>query len=323
MSWNFNRWNPIPPLGNDSHMFHSSSSPDSSSSLNHTIWDGNYGLNFDSNLGNTQLLSHRVMEVTKTFVSPLGLLLHQQLFRHSIHHVSRHNPHAAFPIITRQITVETTRFNIASTEIINRGFDPNQPIFPAAGLTQPAAVRNSNDFQMMHPFPEAFNVPNHIETDHFDAAPFGDDVELSDDENDAAVEYPFGDDGRTHSLPNPDGTYGCPICFAAFDSCQSFGSHIQLHYHNDETKEEKSRRMAAKCRKKKLRLVETSHGITAVPAYNNDDQPNSSKRRKNNKGKEKIDVSCFEKFGLSPLNIHQGAAAKKRSRGVVIKQEPI
>ncbi|OMO98576.1 hypothetical protein CCACVL1_04187 [Corchorus capsularis] len=316
MSWNFNRWNPIPPVGNDSHMFHSSSSPDhSSSSLNHTIWDGNNGLinYFDSNLGNTQvLLSHRVVEVTKTFVSPLGLLLEQKIFRRSIHHVSRHNPYPAFPIITRQITVETTRFNIASTDIINRGFNPNQPIFP----TQPAAVRNN---QVMH----AFNAPDHIETDHFDAAPFGDDVELStsNDENDA--EYPFGDDGRTHSLPNPDGTYGCPICFAAFDSCQSFGTHIQLHYRNDETKEEKSRRMAAKYRKKKLRLVETSHGVTAVPAYsNNDDQP--SKRRKNNKGKEKIDVSCFEKFGLDPLNIiHQGAAAKKRSRGVVIKQEAI
>ncbi|OMP03434.1 hypothetical protein COLO4_10423 [Corchorus olitorius] len=128
-------------------------------------------------------------------------------------------------------------------------------------------------------------------------------LEEMSDEND--FECPVGYDGRTHSLrDNPDGKYGCPNCSAAFDTSQGFASHVQSHYQH-ETGDQRKRRMAAKCRRKRLRLVESPHGLTAVP-----DQ--SFKRR--DYGKEKF----ADSFGNPIKESNNG-----RFGGVIIKEEPM
>ncbi|OMO69098.1 hypothetical protein CCACVL1_19654 [Corchorus capsularis] len=128
-------------------------------------------------------------------------------------------------------------------------------------------------------------------------------LEEMSDEND--FECPVGYDGRTHSLrDNPDGKYGCPNCSAAFDTSQEFASHVQSHYQH-ETEDQRKRRMAAKCRRKRLRLVESPHGLTAVP-----DQ--SFKRR--DYGKEK-----FADIIGNPVKESNNG----RLGGVIIKEEPM
>lgn len=72
-------------------------------------------------------------------------------------------------------------------------------------------------------------------------------------------------DGRTHSLPcKKYGPYKCPRCLRVFDTSQFFAAHMGSHYRSESTAERR-RRQAAKYRKKNLRLVHSSDGLTVLP----------------------------------------------------------
>ncbi|XWS73457.1 hypothetical protein CRYUN_Cryun02cG0130800 [Craigia yunnanensis] len=139
------------------------------------------------------------------------------------------------------------------------------------------------------------------------------------DEND--YDYPLGYDGRTHSLPDyPEGVYGCPKCFATFYTSQTFAAHIQTHY-KQESKEERRRRMAAKCRRRNLRLVRSSHGLTAMPESSKGITKGFNVRKKNDIAVKIENVEEFHQ-GLG-LNTPPGAAKKGPLHVVTIKEEPI
>ncbi|EOY32443.1 Uncharacterized protein TCM_040376 [Theobroma cacao] len=136
--------------------------------------------------------------------------------------------------------------------------------------------------------------------------------------NENDYDYPLGYDGRTHSLRDyPEGVYGCPKCFVAFHTSQTFAAHIQAHYRH-ESKEERRRRMAVKCRRKDLRLVRSRHGLTAVPA---ESFKGTAKGKKNGKSKiENLEEAVYQ--GLV-LDTPGAPAMKGPLHGVIIKQEPI
>lgn len=88
------------------------------------------------------------------------------------------------------------------------------------------------------------------------------DTDISEDEDDE-----IEGDGRTHSLPYKKyGPYTCPKCEGVFDTSQSFAAHIGSHY-KYETSEERRKRLAARRRRKNLRLFRFGAGLTVVPDY--------------------------------------------------------
>ncbi|KAF5471303.1 hypothetical protein F2P56_011746 [Juglans regia] len=88
------------------------------------------------------------------------------------------------------------------------------------------------------------------------------DTDISEDEDDE-----IEGDGRTHSLPYKKyGPYTCPKCKGVFDTSQSFAAHIGSHY-KYETSEERRKRLAARRRRKNLRLFRFGAGLTVVPDY--------------------------------------------------------
>ena len=73
-------------------------------------------------------------------------------------------------------------------------------------------------------------------------------------------------DGRTHSLPcKKYGPYTCPKCKGVFKTSQFFAAHMVSAHYKTETKDERRKRLAAKYKGKKLRLVQSSGGLTVVP----------------------------------------------------------
>ncbi|KAF3452611.1 hypothetical protein FNV43_RR03044 [Rhamnella rubrinervis] len=80
-------------------------------------------------------------------------------------------------------------------------------------------------------------------------------------------DHKIEDDGRTHSLPcKKYGPYTCPRCLRVFDTSQFFAAHMGSHYRT-ESRAERRRRQAAKYRKKHLRLVHSSDGLTVLPQH--------------------------------------------------------
>ncbi|GAV65341.1 hypothetical protein CFOL_v3_08856 [Cephalotus follicularis] len=72
--------------------------------------------------------------------------------------------------------------------------------------------------------------------------------------------------GRTHSLPtNKNGPYTCPKCRHVYQTAQAFAAHIGSHY-KSESKAERKKRRANIYKKRCLRLVQSSDGLTVVPA---------------------------------------------------------
>ena len=73
------------------------------------------------------------------------------------------------------------------------------------------------------------------------------------------------DDGRTHSLPHVKyGPYTCPRCKKVFSISQTFAAHMLSHYKH-ESSDQKKKRLAAKYKRKNLRLVHQHGGITMLP----------------------------------------------------------
>ena len=73
------------------------------------------------------------------------------------------------------------------------------------------------------------------------------------------------DDGRTHSLPHVKyGPYTCPRCKKVFSISQTFAAHMLTHYKH-ESSDQKKKRLAAKYKRKNLRLVHQHGGITMLP----------------------------------------------------------
>lgn len=88
------------------------------------------------------------------------------------------------------------------------------------------------------------------------------DTDISEDEDDE-----IEGDGRTHSLPYKKyGPYTCPKCEEVFDTSQSFAAHIGSHY-KYETSEERRKRLAARRRRKNLRLFRFGAGLNVLPDY--------------------------------------------------------
>ncbi|XVF04602.1 hypothetical protein REPUB_Repub05bG0098400 [Reevesia pubescens] len=139
------------------------------------------------------------------------------------------------------------------------------------------------------------------------------------DENDE-YDYPLRYDGRTHSLLGyPEGVYGCPKCLATFYKSQTFAAHIQSHY-KQESKEERRRRMAAKYRQRNLRLLRSSHGLTAVPKSSKGITKRYTARRKNDIAVKIGNIKeVHPELGLNT----PGVAKKGPFLGVMIKESPI
>ena len=73
------------------------------------------------------------------------------------------------------------------------------------------------------------------------------------------------DDGRTHSLPHVKyGPYTCPRCEKVFSISQTFAAHMLTHYKH-ESSDQRKKRLAAKYKRKNLRLVHQHGGITMLP----------------------------------------------------------
>ncbi|OWM69235.1 hypothetical protein CDL15_Pgr025422 [Punica granatum] len=73
-------------------------------------------------------------------------------------------------------------------------------------------------------------------------------------------------DGRTHSLNRgKHGPYACPRCNAVFGYSQAFASHVQSSHYRNETIDERMKRLAAKYKKKGLKLVRSHYGVTIMP----------------------------------------------------------
>ncbi|EEF34255.1 hypothetical protein RCOM_0146500 [Ricinus communis] len=73
------------------------------------------------------------------------------------------------------------------------------------------------------------------------------------------------DDGRTHSLPHEKyGPYTCPKCRNVFSVSQTFAAHMLTHYKN-ESSDQRKKRLAAKYKRKNLRLVYRRGGMTLLP----------------------------------------------------------
>ncbi|KAK9224441.1 hypothetical protein WN943_009474 [Citrus x changshan-huyou] len=84
------------------------------------------------------------------------------------------------------------------------------------------------------------------------------------------VEY----DGRIHSHPcKKYGPYKCPKCNGAFGTSQAFAAHMRSHY-KYETSAERKRRLSARLKKRNLRLVHSTEGLTMMP------QPSNEQMRK-------------------------------------------
>ncbi|KAL4273682.1 hypothetical protein GQ457_13G024890 [Hibiscus cannabinus] len=76
----------------------------------------------------------------------------------------------------------------------------------------------------------------------------------------------LGSDGRIHSLGGcPPGIYRCPKCSTTCYSPQLFAAHVQSAHYTQEDEEDRRKRMAARWRRRNLRLRRSSHGPTAVP----------------------------------------------------------
>lgn len=72
------------------------------------------------------------------------------------------------------------------------------------------------------------------------------------------------DDGRTHSLPYKKyGPYICPKCEGVFNISQTFAAHMWSHYKH-ESNAERDKRLAARYKKKNLRLAKSQEGLTMV-----------------------------------------------------------
>ncbi|XVE60081.1 hypothetical protein DITRI_Ditri05aG0098000 [Diplodiscus trichospermus] len=145
-------------------------------------------------------------------------------------------------------------------------------------------------------------------------------ITFKEDSDENVHDYSLGYDGRTHSLPDyPEGVYGCPKCLATFYTSQTFASHIQTHYKH-ESKEERRRRMAAKCRRKNLRLVRSTHGLTAMPNSSKRIDKEYTVRRKNDIAVNNENVEEV----LQGLGLTTAPAAKNGPLDVVlIKEEPM
>ncbi|CAK9147262.1 unnamed protein product [Ilex paraguariensis] len=61
------------------------------------------------------------------------------------------------------------------------------------------------------------------------------------------------------------GPYACPRCSKISTTSQHHAAHMRWHYDSEETLEERKRRQESKYKKKNLRLVQTSDGLTVVP----------------------------------------------------------
>ncbi|GMI64278.1 hypothetical protein HRI_000097100 [Hibiscus trionum] len=123
-------------------------------------------------------------------------------------------------------------------------------------------------------------------------------------------------DGRIHSLPGyPQGVYRCSKCLATLYSSQTFAAHVQSVHYKGEGEEARRRRMAARCRRRNLRLRQSSHGHTAVPVSSGGISKRYAARRNNGVAVGVDDVDQVRN-GV-------GAASMRAPLGVVIKEEPM
>ncbi|KAJ4724131.1 C2H2-like zinc finger protein [Melia azedarach] len=104
------------------------------------------------------------------------------------------------------------------------------------------------------------------------------------DEEETETEVEDNYDGRTHSLSRQKyGPYTCPKCEEVFLTSQLFAAHVAASHYRFETFAERKKRLAAKYRKKNLRLVHSDDGITIVP-----DQSFKNARNRRRKGKRVV-----------------------------------
>ncbi|GKV12586.1 hypothetical protein SLEP1_g23711 [Rubroshorea leprosula] len=87
-------------------------------------------------------------------------------------------------------------------------------------------------------------------------------VEEVDESDDNSVGY----DGRTHGISyGLYGPYKCPKCWRIFPTSQHFASHTLTHYRNEETAEQKRKRLEARSRGLRFRITETTDGLSVCP----------------------------------------------------------
>ncbi|TYH75175.1 hypothetical protein ES332_D04G001400v1 [Gossypium tomentosum] len=294
---------------------------------------------------NSGLVSHRVREVNRTYVS-----------------LNRFQAH----ITTVPEIVKTTRF-LTPTSIMECMFTSSSRVspyemFPTSGVfaqaqphvrSQPNQLMNMNLFRFENPPMNQINVCSNVnrETNFESASSYSlenpmyynqclrnfdqiavllrnlDNMNKSNyninpstqrnqpssnsnfeevsDENKEDYNHLKGYDGRTYSLP------GYPKSV--------YGSHIQTHYKH-ESKEERRRRMTARSRGRNLRLFWSSHGLTAIPESSKGITKGYSTRRKNELA-TKVEHIDMVRMGHG-LSTPFEATMKAPIPSVMIREEP-
>lgn len=130
------------------------------------------------------------------------------------------------------------------------------------------------------------------------------------------VEY----DGRIHSHPcKKYGPYKCSKCNGAFGTSEAFAAHMRSHY-KYETRAERKRRLSARLKKRNLRLVHSTEGLTMMPQPSNE-QMRVKARKRNGHGEAYSSVEIEVEVEKHANNAHSPNVETSNSDMKKIKEE--
>ncbi|KAJ0019969.1 hypothetical protein Pint_31292 [Pistacia integerrima] len=176
-----------------------------------------------------------------------------------------HNPILQKRSVNQQV-LNAINLDDGHTSQANRFLNPTQ--LSAYESQTMRAYNPENSYHNQNPWqtsnPNLDQNPWQISNLDHDQNPSNEQNQISNlchDQTDQHEEY----DGRTHSLPcKKYGPYTCPKCKGVFDISQTFAAHMWSHY-KYESNAERNKRLAARYKKKNLRLAYTAEGLTMVP----------------------------------------------------------